>query len=164
MSPNTLLAVGLGACAALIVIALGASRFLKSEPPPPPPPPPPPVENTIIGQMRYTEAAYKARVGEDLKTFGLPAMTPQQIAQPLVYADELPAKKTLKPEKDSLDTPHLHLSTSIRKEWAATADGQRFRFEHLILSITNKSDKPIAYRVETSVDHPEKCKSKGSIE
>ena len=163
MSANTLLGLGLGGCAALVVIALAASRFLKTEPPPPPPPPPPPTENTVVGQMRYTESFYNAEVNDDLKRYSLNPMKPGELAQPNAYFNELDAPKKLKADRDQLDTPHLHVATHTRKEWATTPDGQGYRYEHIILAITNKSDKPIAYRVETAVDNPEKCRSKGSI-
>jgi hypothetical protein len=163
MSPNTLLAVGLGACAALVVIALAASRFLKSEPPPPPPPPPPPTENTVIGVLRYTEGFYKASLDDDFKKFGLKPVPLAELTLPLAYSDELKEARKLKPDRDSLETAHLKLATHTRKEWASTADGQGFRYEHIILEITNKTDKPLAYRIDTTVDHPEKCRSKGSI-
>ncbi len=33
----------------------------------------------------------------------------------------------------------------------------------MVLTITNRGGKPVAYRVETAVDRPEKCGSKGAI-
>ncbi len=33
----------------------------------------------------------------------------------------------------------------------------------MILEITNKTDRALAYRVDTAVEHPEKCKSQGAI-
>ena len=69
----------------------------------------------------------------------------------------------MKVEKDTLDTAHLRLTTRVMKEWAQTETGQRYRYEHTVLGITNKSDKYLAYRVETAVDHPEKCMSKGAL-
>jgi len=163
MSPNTLLAVGLGACAALVVIALAASRFLKSEPPPPPPPPPPTAENTVIGVLRYTEGFYKAALDDDFKRYGVAPIPLAELTHPLAYSDELKEARKLKADRDTLETAHLKLATHTRKEWATTADGQGFRYEHIILEITSKSDRPIAYRVDTTIEHPEKCRTKGSI-
>jgi hypothetical protein len=163
MSPNALLAVGLGACAALVVVTLAASRFLKTEPPPPPPPPPPTAENTVMGQLRYTEGFYKAELEDDFKRYQLTPEPVSALAQPNPYLLDLSEPQKLKYDHDKLDTAHFHLATHVRKEWATTPDGQSYRYEHIVLSITNKTDKPLAYRVETSVDNPEKCRSKGSI-
>jgi hypothetical protein len=163
MSANTLLGIGLGACAALVVIALVASRFLQSEPPPPPPPPPPAASATVTGVLRYTEGYYKAIVDEGAKKLGLAAPTLAQLAQPLPYFDESAAARRMKPERDSLETPHLRLQTKVIKEWAMTPSGQGFRYEHTILTITNRSDRPLAYRVATSVPNSERCKEKGHM-
>jgi hypothetical protein len=163
MSGNTLLALGLLGCAGVVVVALVGSRFLKSEPPPPPPPPPPAAEKTVTGVLRYTEGYYKAQLDDDAKKLGMPAPTPLELSQPLAYADELEAPRKLKPDRDKLETSTLKLTTHTIKEWAMTAGGQGFKFEHVILEITNKTDKPLAYRIETAVPNPDKCKSKGSI-
>ena len=163
MSPNAVLGLGLAVCGVVVVIALVTARFFKSEPPPPPPPPPPTAEATVTGQLRYTEGFYKAQLEDDAKLYGIPKVDPQAIAQPLAYANELEAPRTLKSEHDGFETPHLKLAAHTIKEWATTGNGQGFKYEHLVLEITNRSDKPLAYRVETSVDHPEKCKTKGSI-
>jgi len=166
MSPNTLLAVGLVGCAALVVVALTASRFFKSAPPPPPPPPPPPAENTVTGLLRYTEGFYKASLDDDFKKLGVPKIEVTTLAKPLVYADETGAakKSTLKADRDAVETPHLKLATHTVKEWAMTSSGQGYRYEHILLEITNRTDKPIAYHVVTSIDHPERCKTKGAIQ
>jgi hypothetical protein len=113
--------------------------------------------------LRYKEGFFRAILDEDAKRFDIPRVTPSALAQPFVYAVELTDTRRLKPERDALDTPHLHLQTAVIKEWAETSTGQRFRFEHTVLSITNKSQMPLAYHVQTSVDHPEKCGSKGAI-
>jgi hypothetical protein len=113
--------------------------------------------------LRYTEGFYKASLDEDSKRYGLKPTSVTELAQPLDYSDELDPPRKLKTDRDGLETPHLKLATHTRKEWASTADGQRFRYEHIILDITNRTDKPIAYRVQTEISHPEKCRTKGSI-
>jgi hypothetical protein len=163
MSGNTLLALGVGGCAVLIVLAVVSLRFLQKAPPPPPPPPPPAPQASVNRIMRYSPSYYKAVVDEDAERYGVPAITPEELAQPLSYADELAQPRAMKVKKDTLETPHLKLSTHVRNEWAATASGQRFRFEHIILTITNRSNRPLAYRVLTRVDHPEHCRSQGAM-
>src|SRR5947209_4326920 len=163
MSPNTLLGIGLAACAALVVIALVASRFLQSEPPPPPPPPPPAASATVTGILRYTEGYYKAELDEDAKQLGLKTPDIKTIAQPLHYFDESAAGRRMKPEHDTLETPHLRLTTKVSKEWAMTPGGQGFRYEHMILTITNRGDRPLAFRVATSVGNGTRCREKGHM-
>jgi hypothetical protein len=164
MSPNTLLGVGLAACAALVVIALVASRFLASEPPPPPPPPPPATATTVTGVLRYTEGYYKAELDEDAKKLGLKASPDlAAMAKPLPYFDESGAARRMKPERDTLETPHLRLTTKVSKEWAMTPGGQGFRYEHIILTITNRGDRPLAFHIATSLGKSGRCREKGHM-
>jgi hypothetical protein len=120
-------------------------------------------EATVTGQLRYTEGFYKASLADDFQKLNLQPMDLATIAQPMVYAKELSGTRQLKPDHDGFETPHLKIATKIIKEWATTDSGQSFKFEHILLEITNRSNKRIAYRVETQIDHPERCKSKGQI-
>ena len=163
LSANALLAIGVSGCAALIVVSVVSLRFLQKEPPPPPPPAPPAPQASVNRILRYSPSYYKADVDEDAKRYGVPAVTPEELAQPLAYADELAQPRTMKVKKDTLETAHLRLDTRVRNEWAETASGQRFRFEHIILTITNRTNRPLAYRVASRVDHPEHCRSQGAM-
>jgi hypothetical protein len=163
MSPNTLLGIGLAACAALVVIALVASRFLQSEPPPPPPPLPPAASATVTSVLRYTEGYYKAELEEDSKQLGLRTPDLTAMARPLAYFDESAAARRMKPERDNLETPHLRLTTKVSKEWAMTPGGQGFRYEHIVLTITNRGDRPLAFRVATTVSKDPRCREKGHM-
>src|SRR5205085_1849536 len=120
------------------------------------PPPPPPPEHSVTSLLRYTESYYKGVLDEDAKQLGVPPTTPAALAAPLVYADEFSGERRMKAERDTFETPHLRLQTSVLKEWASTPTGQRYRYEHMVLRITNKIGKPVAYRVETTVGQPEK--------
>lgn len=163
MSGNTLLAIGVAVCAVLVVVAVVSLRFLSKEPPPPPPPPPPAPQASINRILKYSAGYYKAVVEEDAKRWKLATPTPDVLAQPLAYGNELAQPRPMKVQKDTLETPHLRLTTRVRKEWAATSSGQRFRFEHIIMTITNKTDRPLAYRVVTRVKEPEHCRSQGAM-
>jgi hypothetical protein len=147
-----------------IVIALVSLRFLQRKPPPPPPPPPPAPQTSVNRILRYSPDYYKALLEEDAKRYGIPPITPDELSQPLPYADELAQPRAMKVTRDTLETTHLELTTHVRNEWAATSSGQRFRFEHIILTITNRTDRPLAYRVITRVDHPEHCRSQGAMQ
>lgn len=164
MSGNTLLLVGLAGCAGLVAVTLVVSRLLKTEPPPPPPPPPPPAQTTVTGMLRFTEGYFRANLDDDVKRYGTAPVELAALARPLAYSEELERPQTLKADRGTLETPHLKLATHIIKEWAVTESGQRFRFEHMVLDITNKGDQPIAYRVQTSVPKQEKCRSKAHMQ
>jgi hypothetical protein len=100
---------------------------------------------------------------EDAKQYDVPAPDLAKLAEPLAYFNELDRPRTLKEKRDVLETNHLRLTARVAKEWATTPTGQGFRFEHLLLTITNKTDKTLAYRIETTLPHPDKCKSKGAL-
>lgn len=163
MSGNTLLALGLGGCVGLVFLAVIISRWLKTEPPPPLPPQPPARAQRSSGLPRYTSSYFAAVLAEDAKRLGLQNLEVNVLAQPFAYASELAAPRRLRAERDQLDTAHLHLATRILKEWAVTGNGEGFRYEHTVLEITNRTDKRLAYLVDTSVDHPQRCSSKGAI-
>src|SRR5205823_6573443 len=135
----------------------------KSEPPPPPPPPPPSPEASVTELLRYTEGYYRAELDEDAKSYHVKPVSLEALAQPLAYHHDLTTPRTLDGKHGALDTPHLRLTTRVLKEWAMTPSGQGFRAEHAVLSITNKTDHYLAYHVETSVAHPERCTSQGSV-
>jgi hypothetical protein len=164
MSGNTLLAIGVAACAVVIVVAMVSLRFVKKAPPPAAPAPPPPPAQSVGRIIRYSPEYYRASVDEDAKRYKVAVLEPAALAQPLPYANELPAPRTLKLDRDKLETPHLKLATRVIREWARTPSGQGFKYEHIVLSITNRTDKPLAYYVPTTVSHPETCESQGAIE
>lgn len=163
LSGNALLALGAGVCALIIIIAVVSLRFLQKEPPPPPPPPPPTPEQSVGRILRYSEPYFKALIEEDAKRFHVPPLEPAALAEPFAFADELTAPRRMKSEHDRIETPHLVVATRVAKEWAATPSGQRFRYEHVVLSITNRTQRPLAYLVATSVNHPDDCRAQGAI-
>ncbi len=164
ISANALLGIGVAVCATIIVVAVVSLRFLQKEPPPPPPPPPPAPAESVGRIIRYSPEYYKASTEEDAKRYKVAALDPTALAQPLPYADELAEPRPMKIERDSVETPHLKISSRVLKEWARTPSGQGFKYEHIVLSITNRTDKPLAYVVATTVSHPESCQSQGAIE
>lgn len=164
LSGNALLGIGVAICAVVIVGAVVSLRFLQKEPPPPPPPPPPAPAESVGRIIRYSPEYYKASTEEDAKRYKVAATDPAALAQPNTYAAELPEPRTMKIEKDQIETPHLKVATRVIKEWARTPSGQGFKYEHVVLSITNRTDKPLAYYVPTTVSHPENCQSQGAIE
>ncbi len=164
MSPNAMLGLGLALCAALVVVALVGMRFLKSTPPPPPAPPPaPPVAQSINTTLKFSSGYYKATLDDDAKKFQIPPPPVETLAAPLPFFEELAEPRTLKAEKDVIETPHLRIVSVAAKEWSATGAAQRLRVEHAMLKITNKSDRPVAYRVDTQPAASARCQNKGTI-
>jgi len=164
LSGNALLGVGVAVCAVVIVVAVVSLRFLQKEPPPPPPPPPPAPAESVGRIIRYSPEYYKALTEEDAKRYKVATLDPGALAQPLTYAAELGAPRAMKVQRDTLETAHLKIASRVIKEWARTPSGQGFKYEHIVLSITNRTDKPVAYYVPTTVSHPENCQSQGAIE
>jgi hypothetical protein len=164
LSANALLALGAAGCFLVIVLAVVTQKFLTRKPPPPPPPPPPAPEQSVGRILRYSEPYYKALVEEDARRYRVNPSEPSELAQPLPYTVEQDTPRKLKTARDTLDTAHLKITSRVLREWAATPSGQRFRYEHIVLGITNKSQRPVAYRVETAVSHPEQCRSQGAIQ
>jgi hypothetical protein len=163
LSANALLGFGVGACALLIVVAVVSLRFLQRTPPPLPPAPPPPPEQNVGRILRYSEPYYKSVLDEDVKRYRVAPVEPAVLAQPLPYAAELTEPRRLKTDRDLVETPHLKITTRVVREWAATSSGQRFRYEHILLSITNRSSRALAYLVDTDVSHPDQCQSQGAM-
>jgi hypothetical protein len=162
LTGNQLLALGGAGSVVLILLAI-ASLKLGKKPPPPLPSEPPPSAQAEARNFRYSAAYYRTVLEEDSRRYKVPRLTADMLAAPFVYAAELTEPRRLDGKHASIDTPHLRISSHVAKEWASTASGQRFRTEHLVVSITNNSDWPVAYLVETSVNHPEACRSQGAI-
>jgi hypothetical protein len=159
---NTGLFIGLAAAALLLVAAIVGSRFMSQPPPPPPPVVPPPAEHSVTQVMRFTEGYYKASLDDDAKKLGAPPITVDAIGDPFKHVVELSSSRPIR-AGESIETGHLRITAAVIKEWASSGAGQGFRADHLVLSITNRTDRPLAYRVDTKVSTPEKCRSKGSI-
>jgi hypothetical protein len=154
------LAVG---AAGLFVIVIGTLLLYSGEPPPAPAPPkpPPPPEVTMNSVLKYSQPVYHALVETDARTFKVPIPSLEQLARPNPYFEEVKGAHRLKAKGD-LETPHLRLAMAIGKR-SASMEGQSFAVDHLLLRIENRTDKYLAYRVETSVTDKHKCSSKGDI-
>lgn len=112
--------------------------------------------------LRYTEGYYRAVLDEDAKRFHVDPVTPADLAAPLVHAVELSSPRTLR-VGESVETPHLKVTAEIVKEWASSGGGQGFRYQHLVAAIHNRTERALAYRVDTAVAEPERCRGKGAI-
>ncbi len=162
-NPNQLLIGGLISCAAIVVAVVVSMKLLQHPLPPPPPPPPPTPERSVNTVLRFNPSYFQALVNEDARQYKITAPTLDELTKPLVYTDELAEPKKLRSKSDKVTTAHLALGMKVIKEWASAGSGERYRFEHLVLTITNTSDQPLAYRVQTAVENLGQCGSKGAL-
>jgi hypothetical protein len=154
------LAVG---ASGLFVIIVGTLLLYGGEPPPAPAPPrpPPPPEVTMNSVLKYSQPVYHALIETDARTFKVPVPSLEELGRPNRYFEELKSRHRLK-TKGSIETPHLRLAMAVGKR-TAMMEGQSFAVDHLLLRIENRSEKFLAYRVETSVTDKNKCSSKGDL-
>lgn len=151
------------AAVGLVAIVLGTVALHAGGPPPAPerPRPPPPPEQMMNNVLKFSPTIYRAMVEDDSKRFKVPAPALDEWAQPFAYFQELKARRKLK-VKAPIETPHLRVSLEIQRR-RASMEGQSFAVDHLILKIENRTQKFLAYRVETLVSDKNKCTSKGDL-
>ncbi len=146
-------------------IALGTSGLHAIAPTFPPPParpqPPPPPEALMNSELKYAPGVYRALLEQDAKGFGVPAPSLEELGAPNAYFEEVTARRKLRPAYP-IDTAHLRLSLEVAKR-RAVIEGQAFATEHLVLRIENRTQRYLAYRVETDLPDRRRCGAKGEI-
>lgn len=147
----------------LFAVIIGTLLLYSGEPrpAPPPPQPPPPPEVTMNSVLKYSQPVYLALVETDARAYKVPVPTLEDLGRPNRYFEELKTRQRLK-TKGQLETPHLRLSMAVGKR-RASLEGQSFAVDHIVLRIENRSEKYLAYRVETTVADKHKCSSKGDV-
>lgn len=147
----------------IFAIIIGTLLLYAGEPPPPPAPPqpPPPPEVTMNSVLKYSQPVYLALVETDARAYKVAVPSLEDLGRPNRHFEELKARQRLKP-KGQIETAHLRLSMAVGKR-KASLEGQSFAVDHLLLRIENRTDKYLAYRVETSVADKQKCNSKGDV-
>ncbi len=121
-----------------------------------------PVAQAPTVAPRCNPALYGATLTRDAQKYGVPVPDVQALRQPLSGGNELHAPTVLKPH-GMIETPHLRLTLSIDRVRTSTDGSQGFRAETLVLSITNKSNVPLVYRVRTAVEDASDCIRKPEI-
>lgn len=154
------MAVGLVAVAAM---GIGMTALFAGGPPPAPerPRPPPPPEALLNGELRYSPVVYRGQVEQDARRFGVPVPQSGEFEAPFFYLEELTSRRKLT-TRSPIETQHVRLGLDVEKR-DATLQGQRYRSEHLVLRIENRTDKFLAYRIDTDVADERKCSAKGDI-
>jgi hypothetical protein len=148
---------GLGA----LVIAAGGYLHYQDEPslPPPAPVEKKPEARDLSRSMTETPDGYKAIVTADARRFGV-GVTISALADPLPYHLEFEGDHRLV-GKDSLQTASLEISARVEKQWSQMGGDQGIGVDQFLLTIKNKTDHHLAYRVQTEVPDARVCRSKG---
>jgi len=155
------------AAAGLLFPSLSGCSKKKDAPPPPPvvqeqeeeeeeEPPPAPLNTT---PDRYSDEAYKARVEEDARAAGIASPDLAAMKGPFPHFKELKAPKIVKSGK-TLETDHLQLKVGVETLLVGEV-GSGIKTQNVTLTITNRTDKHLAYRVWTTP--PAKHKNKGTL-
>ncbi len=158
--PVLLAQIGIGAVA--IFIGLLVIYGGMSPPAAPPRPKPLPSVAEIGEEMKFSQPIYKALLEQDGKRFAVAVPTMEQLGEPIAYFDEIRGERALRPGK-AIDTRHLKIVLQVEKQ-QGTVDGQSFKTDHLVLHFTNKTNKYLAYRIETVVPVSQKCNTKGDLQ
>jgi hypothetical protein len=143
----------------LFIIAIGIGVMYGGGPPPAPPRPKIPEPAVTAAALRYSATIYRAALEQDAHAFGIPPTPYEEMAKPFTYFDEWSGDRALKVGA-VMETPHLHLQLVVRKE-AGTMAGQLYRADHMVLTIQNRSDGYLAYRIQTRVPDEPRCETKG---
>jgi hypothetical protein len=171
---------------ALVVFAIGMYlRFDYDLPMPPPPPRPASASPQSLRQLDYSANLYRALLEKDAQDLGLPApggeleqpfdydlSEPHRVlsvggdaehARDLALALRADVGADLAPQPNRLVTRDLALSLRIDRVTQQLTTGS-LTSDHLVLRIENRTDHPLAYRVETrpSVD-ARFCMDKGDL-
>jgi hypothetical protein len=111
--------------------------------------------------LANSPALYQEELHADAQRFGLDDVDAASLAAPLTHSVELIEPRALR-FNEVVETRSLRLR--VRSE-GREARGERggFRAPHVILTIENLTDAPLAYRVETALDRPERCLSRGVL-
>lgn len=143
------LALALGGLSLIVMIMGTCSALSVDDPLPPPRKPPPPPETTAVLSDRFKKGFYQAQLDDDCKLLKIRRVTMDTLRGGNPYTLEFTGSTSLKPG-GKLETESLLLRVLTRRLMVGE-EGRGIRAPHLLLSITNRSDKFLAYRVETEV-------------
>jgi hypothetical protein len=152
--------VAVGA-AILLFLAGMRLRFGYDLPMPPPPAHPQGASPQALRSLDYSQNLYRAQLESDATELGL-ATPGAELELPFAY-DLSEPHQTVSVGGVPFETRDLILAARVDRVAARFANGS-MTSDHLILRIENKTDHPIAYRVDTkpSVD-PRLCMEKGDL-
>jgi hypothetical protein len=154
-----------GAGAAVVFVVVLWVRFSDPLTIPARPPAPRAMSKEDLRRMDYENPdIYKGYLEKDAAEYGAATITPEAMAAPFPY-EKSEVAQHLVPGGPSADTGMLRLTAVAQKLEVRTRKGSA-RADHLVLRIENKTDKPVAFHVQTSVGKgtSEMCDAKAPLD
>lgn len=141
--------LGMGGLSLVVMLTSTCSVLSSDGPLPTPRPAPPPPEDTVVKSARFKKGYYQAQVDDDCKALKIRRVGATTLKQGNPFRVEFSGRQTLK-LKGKLDTESLRLRV-LRRKLMVGEEGRGIRAPHLVLRIENKTDRFLAYRIETKV-------------
>ena len=150
-----------GMIATSVVVMVGTSWALYDTDVKLPKPEPLPAEgkDNPINTLSQNSSYFTGLVTEDAKKYKLEGVTVATLKKANPLFTEFSGDQVLT-RKAPLETDHLKLQV-LNKHVAVGEEGNQIRMPHVILSITNKTEKHLAYKVLTTVEG--ECGKKGIL-
>jgi hypothetical protein len=115
---------------------------------PPLPVKPAPADPSLVRNADYTPGMFAAYLAKDAESFGIDRPDLSRLAEPLAYELVQP-RQALAPGEAPFESRTLRISARVENLRADTTRGS-YQADHVILSIENRTDRFLAYRVVTS--------------
>jgi len=116
-------------------------------------------QKKVVADLIADSEHFKEQVTKAAKAYKVADFDYQSLKKGNVLVTEFSGDQELK-KKAPLETDHLKLQV-LTKQVEVGEEGTSLRMPHLSLSITNKTEKFLAYMVKTEVDG--ECKPKGAL-
>lgn len=144
---------------AALFAALMWLRFDYTPEPPRVPSQPPPVKQADVNRLNYSSGLYRASLDEDASSYGLAGIGDVELTSPFAR-EAVDLNRELTPGADPIETATLRISLRTEPLEIDTGRGS-YGGDHLILRIENKTDRHLAYRVDTVAG--QRCLTKGDL-
>ena len=116
-------------------------------------------KDNVVAGLRADSEHFKGLVTEAAKKYKLEKFDYQALKKGTPLVTEFSGDQEIK-KKAPLETDHLKLQI-LTKQVEVGEEGNQLRMPHLVLSITNKTDKYLAYMVTTKVEG--ECRKSGFL-
>jgi hypothetical protein len=136
-------------------------RFDYDPPAPHRPAKPRIVASAVVGAADSSPGLYRAQLAKDATDFNVPATSPEDLGGVFSYDTSDPHAQLV--SGGLVETRDLKLTVRVGPVNATYTNGSA-TFDHVVLHIENKTNTPVAYRVDTSpMAAPGKCLMKGDL-
>jgi hypothetical protein len=154
---------GVAALVLFVMLVVVFMRFDYDLTLPPLPPKPPPPSAASLRGADFRPEMFQAYLQRDAREFGVvPTPTAHDLSAPLAY-ELVDSRQPLLLGGSTVETRTLRLSLRVEKLTAASTRGTHTT-AHLILRIENKTESPLAFRVDTTpAGGGQLCLSKGDF-